>query len=352
MHERQLRHSGRVRLTAMSRGKTATAALYRDFADNHAAAVSPRYAEFANGVASDDKVLQLLAARPLEKRQPNLLFAAVRLVCGLPDSYAHFRQVLLAHVDEVMAVVANRRTQTNEVARCAAIYPILAGLRQPLALLEVGASAGLCLLPDRYAYSYSDGSQVGDTGSPVQVSCQVHGPWSAPGQAHVIWRGGIDLNPLSVHDPADMRWLELLIWPGQPQRVRRLHAAIEVARQQPPQVVAGDLIEQFGPLAASAPAGATLVVYHAAVLTYLPARRRRVFADVVARAGGVWIAQEAPGVLDWIVTPAPPDPSAFLLTVDGRPAAWTAAHGGWVRWLDSAESIARRASSGRLGSTG
>ena len=52
---------------------------------------------------------------------------------------------------EVEAVMLERRTQTNEPARCALLLPLLAALPQPLALLEVGASAGLCLLPDRYA---------------------------------------------------------------------------------------------------------------------------------------------------------------------------------------------------------
>ncbi len=39
----------------------------------------------------------------------------------------------------------SKRTQTNEPGRCAVLLPLLAALPQPLALLEVGASAGLCL---------------------------------------------------------------------------------------------------------------------------------------------------------------------------------------------------------------
>jgi uncharacterized protein DUF2332 len=72
--------------------------------------------------------------------------------------WAEFRGWLLERRDEILAVLLARRTQTNEPARCATLLPLLATLPQPLALLEVGASAGLCLLADRYAYDF-DGSR-------------------------------------------------------------------------------------------------------------------------------------------------------------------------------------------------
>ncbi len=50
--------------------------------------------------------------------------------------------------------MTTRSTQTSEPGRCATLLLLLARLPQPLALLEVGASAGLCLLPDRYGYDY------------------------------------------------------------------------------------------------------------------------------------------------------------------------------------------------------
>ena len=64
--------------------------------------------------------------------------------------------MLRHHVDAVRGVMLARRTQTNEAGRCAALLPVLARLPQPLALLEVGAAAGLCLLPDRYGYDYGE----------------------------------------------------------------------------------------------------------------------------------------------------------------------------------------------------
>ena len=74
--------------------------------------------------------------------------------------------------DEVEALMLARRTQTNEAARCALLLPLLAALPQPLALLEVGASAGLCLLPDRYGYDYA-GHRLGDR--PARVALRARG---------------------------------------------------------------------------------------------------------------------------------------------------------------------------------
>ena len=106
-----------------------------------------------------------------------------------------------------------RATQTNEAGRCAVLLPVLAALPQPLALLEVGASAGLCLYPDRYAYRYGD--QVLGAGEPV-LDCAATGVAPPPARPEVVWRAGLDLNPLDVTDPADVAWLDALIWPEHP----------------------------------------------------------------------------------------------------------------------------------------
>ena len=113
------------------------------------------------------------------------------------------------------------------------MLPLLAQLRPPLALLEVGASAGLCLLPDHYGYDYGnarlDPTVPGDAGAPV-FPCNVSGavpiPKSIP---RIAWRAGLDLHPLDVRSDHDMAWLETLVWPGQNERAARLHAAINVA---------------------------------------------------------------------------------------------------------------------------
>src|SRR4051794_2282341 len=203
---------------------------YRRFAALEARR-SPLYAEWAAGVAGDAEILGWLSGLPQGKRQPNLLFAAVRLLAGRPPGFAGFRDVLAGRRAEVEAVVLARRTQTNEPARCALLLPALAALPQPLALLEVGASAGLCLLPDRYAYDY-DGRRVGD-GRPV-LRCRPEGDVPVPDALPAVaWRAGLDLEPVDVRDDDAVRWLELLVWPGEEYRLDDLRGAGAVARADP-----------------------------------------------------------------------------------------------------------------------
>jgi len=308
------------------------AAAYARFAENEARGKSPLYEALARGVAADGAVLAFLMTLPPAKRQPNLLFAAVRHVCGTQPSWPDFRARLLAQEDAVRATMLVRRTQTNEPARCAVLLPMLARLPPPLALIEVGASAGLCLLPDRYGYDYGRGWIGGSPGVPVftcRAASSVPLPDAVP---RIAWRAGLDLDPIDLRDDEQVAWLETLVWPDQPDRLERLRAAIAVARRDPPQVLAGDLLRDLPALAAQRPADTTLVIFHTAVLAYVgdPAMRAA-FARVVQELGAVWISNEAPGVFPAIAAKAGrPARRGFLLAVDGEPVAWTDPHGAWI----------------------
>jgi hypothetical protein len=313
-----------------------TAENYRRFGTCEVRGRSPLYGQLANGVAGDPALLAFLADLPAQKRQPNLLLAAVRYLAGVQPGYAEFRAVVLDRRAEVAATMLARRTQTNEPARCATLLPVLASLRQPLALLEVGASAGLCLLPDRYGYDYGTRRLAGQAGAPV-LACRCAGPVPLPSRpVDVVWRAGIDLNPLDVTDPDDVRWLSCLVWPGEGDRAERLAAAIDLARRDPPRLIRGDLAERLAETAAGAPPDATLVVFHSAVLAYVSSQKRAEFARAVTALGAVWLAQEDPGVLSGLpgAPPAPPGPTPFLLTRDGQqPLAYVDGHGTWIHWL-------------------
>jgi hypothetical protein len=311
-----------------------TAARYRTMAERELHGVSPSYEAICVGVAADRQALALLDALPAAKRQPNLLLAAVRFAGGPVDSWPAFREFLLDRSADVTATMAARSTQTNEPRRCATLLPALAALPQPLALLEAGASAGLCLYPDQYAYRYGD-HLLGR--SPVRLDCTVTGRTPVPEELpRVVWRAGLDLNPLDVADEDDVHWLESLIWPEQHDRFARLHAAVDIARADPAVIVQGDLTADLAAVASDAPGDATLVVFHSAVLAYVDAASRAAFVgsvrELAATRPTVWLSNEGPGV----VTGTEVDTagrSLFVLAQDGRPLALTGPHGQTLHWL-------------------
>ncbi|GAA1548602.1 DUF2332 domain-containing protein [Streptomyces albidochromogenes] len=307
---------------------------YREFSEQQARPVSPVYAELTARISEDPDLCTLVAALPPgNKQQPNLLLAAVRYLGGPYERWAPFRDWTLAHWDAVRAVMLARFTQTNEPARCATLLPLLAALPQPLALIEAGASAGLCLHPDRYAYRYDGGPVLGD--SPVTFDCRTVGLAPLPAALpDIAWRAGIDLNPLDPTDADDVRWLQSLIWPGRTERPRQQLAAIEAVRTAPgPRIVHGDLVDELPALAAEAPDDATLVVFHTAVLTYLPLARREEFAALVRELPGHWISNEHHTVLPWLDAPAPDDEHLLTLALDERAVAFTAPHGQSLHWF-------------------
>ena len=310
------------------------AARFRRFAEVEAHGSSPLYEAFALGVAADTSALKFLAALPDAKRQPNLLFAALRHVCGTKADWPDFRASLRAHPDEIRATMLERQTQTNEPGRCATLLPVLARLPQPLALLEVGAAAGLCLLPDRYGYEYGAHRLAPRSGEAPVFACSANAATPVPDQhVCVAWRLGLDLHPLSVADAEHCAWLETLVWPEHAVRLQRLRAALALARRDPPHVLQGDLLRDLASCARQAPAAATMVVYHSAVLAYVAeAELREAFASAVRRLGAVWVSNEAPGVFRSIAAPRGPR-GAFLLSVNGVPQAWTGPHGNWIEWI-------------------
>ncbi|KRC62958.1 hypothetical protein ASE14_03955 [Agromyces sp. Root81] len=316
-----------------------TAARYRSFAQVEARGMSATYEAWAAGVATDASTLALIDELPPPKRQPNLVFSAARLLGAPSGAYPEFAEWLAEHWSEVREVALTHATQTNEAARCALHLPLLGGIEGPIALLEVGASAGLCLYPDRYSYRYAGHQQLDPVDGPstVVLDCTLRGDAPVPvptAMPEVVWRAGIDLHPLDVRSPADVDWLEALVWPEHDDRRVRLRAAAEIAARRPPLLVSGDLNERVAALAASAPSDATLVVFHTAVLMYLDVSGRDDFARQVAALPGHWLSVEGRSVVGGIRVrdDVPNDGSDLVLALDGVQQAWAQPHGRALTW--------------------
>lgn len=321
-------------------------AQYLEFADH--AYDSPCFVEWSRGVAGDPEVLAWIDELPGLKRQPNIVYAAARWHgVAAPGPYAGLRDALLSDDGRIRATIMDRSTQTNEVGRLAALLPAfgLAAPEGPLALLEAGASAGLNLFPDRWGYAWTTEAAVVELGPEPHLACEVTGPAPLPSRLpQVGWRGGIDLNPLDVHDADAMAWLEGLVWPEhEPRRVRLRHA-VEVAAADPPRLVRGDAVDELPALVAEAGRHGTVVVFHSAVAAYFPPEHRLRFQELmlglVADGACHWVSNEAANVFPDITATATTSdgvlgPHHFVLGVDGRMVARTHGHGRTLDWSAS-----------------
>ena len=306
---------------------------YRDFA--RYADSSPCLQEWAEEMAEDEEVLAWIAELPGIKQQPNLVFAAARWHgVPAPGDYVALREAILS--GELRETILSRRTQTNEAGRMATLAPFLGRVAdEPIALLEVGASAGLCLYPDRHSYEWSTPHGVVRAGDGPVLRCAVGGRFPTEVRLpEVAWRGGLDLNPLSVGDDDAMAWLRTLVWPEETDRLAQLDRAIELARADPPRLVAGDLLVDLDPLIDEAAAYGPVVVIHSAVIAYLEPDLRQEFHDQmldrVDDGRCRWLSNEGPRVLPHVTATgpgAPPDRTPFVLGLDGQAVAWTHGHG-------------------------
>ena len=194
------------------------------------------------------------------------------------------------------------------------------------------------LYPDRYSYRYATSlgeHRLGD--SEIVLSCAVTGPVPLPARLpEVVWRAGLDLNPLQANHDDDRRWLASLVWPEQIDRAERLDRALDLVAADPPRLDAGDLLVDLPGLLADAPSDATLVVFHSAVLAYLDQEQRSRFTDVMGAVKRIrdvhWVSNEAPGVIRGAdLNPRPH--GRFILAHDRVPVAVTGPHGHSLAWL-------------------
>ncbi len=322
---------------------------------------SPLYEHLALGVAADPDVLQLMTESDRATQASNLLFGAVHfmLLSGIEhplidfypdltttprppqDAYPYFRAFCLEHANEVRRLVNTRRVQTNEVRRCACLLPafgLIARRTQgrPLALVEIGASAGLNLLWDRYGYDYGSGVRAGDPSSPVQLQCEIQGelrppiPGTLPEIAH---RVGIDLMPIDVRDDSATLWLRALVWPEHWDRAQLLDRAIQLARRDPPALIAGDMVERLPDALANVSVDAVLCVYHSYALNQTPRpireRTLALLADHARRRDLFRISME------WFSDQEMPEMELFTYRgseVERELLARCESHGRWMEW--------------------
>lgn len=293
-------------------GPAAIAESFRRFARREATpGDSPVYNAICHIVADSPVLLELAAVAGPGQPAPNLLLAAIHFfvrrnpgnplasyfpsVGGsrTPDAAlgGEVERFCAEHRAGIASLMRTRFVQTNEVRRTACLLPAFAAVHAesgaPLALLEVGCSAGLNLLFDRYSYDYGDGTTHGRPDAAVHVTAEARTPVPAPSVAlpPVSRRMGVDLNPLDVANADDLEWLQALTWPEHADRRDLLGAAAAVARDELPPLIRGDAVDELERMAAAVPGDEALVVFAAFVLHQLPPERRSEFRRALERLG-------------------------------------------------------------------
>ncbi|GAA2008140.1 DUF2332 domain-containing protein [Microbacterium ulmi] len=306
------------------------------FARDEAPGRSAVYEEWAAGVAADDDVARILARIPSARRQPPLVFAVTRLLGAREGRYAGWASWVAGHADELVDEAGRRSLQTNEPLRCAALLPALSTVVGPVALLELGASAGLCLYPDRYSYRYRGGPSLDPARGPSRVVLDA----ALTGDPllrlpDVVWRAGLDLEPLDAADARDRRFLTTLVWPGEEGRAARIEAALDIVAADPPLMIRGDASrpDVLRDAASRAPRGATLVVTTPGVLPHIPRAGRERLIATLRELDAVWITIDPPGLHEaWHPPLDPHSWGGFVLGRDGVPLAAVDPLGASVEW--------------------
>jgi hypothetical protein len=306
---------------------------------------APLYSAIASIIARDPALAGLLLRAPETQRLPVLLFASIHdLLIGDPavdlarwypnlsteprsPAATEFAGVFTAFVRDHDAAITDRlqtrSTQTNEVGRCGLFLPAFGMISDemgPIGHLDIGASGGLNLLLDRYEYHYTDRSDtttiVGS--SPVVIPVATRGAVPVPDATPIVARRcGVDRSPVDITDASAARWLEACVWPDHPERFERLTAAIDLARTDPPEVLAGDAITTLAPAIERLGDDVHPVVTNSWVLNYLTSQQRIDYLAELDRVGAErdlsWVYAESPIHIPEL--PNSPDTSNPQLTV-------------------------------------
>lgn len=236
--------------------------------------------------------------------------------------------------------ILSRPPQTNETGRSAVLMPGYAEIARrtglPLSILEIGASAGLNMLWDRFAYRYGD-RFIGDPKAPVVINAEWRGPWCNVEQLpRVVSKRGCDRTPFDLSAPDAADRLIAYVWPEQKERLARIEAAIALAQTERPPLEkadAGDWLERQ--LAAQVP-GAATVIAHTIVWQYI-AKETRDRIEALLKETGARATASAP--LAWLSLEqyAPDQFPEVRLTIwpggETEKIAIAHPHGAWIEWL-------------------
>jgi hypothetical protein len=262
------------------------------------------------------------------------------------DAFPLFKDFVDTHLAELVPLIAHGVTNTNEVARCSTLH---AGFRavakeagEPLNLIEIGPSAGLNMIWDKYRVRYTQGGKesfVGPADAALTLDCAIRGDTLPPlgPSPKVASRVGLELNPVDLADPYWREWLKALVWPDQVARFARLEKAIDIRLRETLDIRPGNALTLLPDALARVPEDQPVCVYHSYVTYQFTEAMREALDNILTMAGlrrPVW-RLSAEGTLQ-NVGEAP-----LLLgryhdgAKETRQLALCHPHGRWLEWQDA-----------------
>lgn len=270
---------------------------FKTFAARECKGSSNLYEQLSHQISEDDEMLALCSNAQEGQPVPNLFFGAVHYLLlkgkehDLKQFYAsivefpkeetqcfpYFKDFCQKNQDEIIFIMKSKLVQTNEVRRCSYLYPsfcfIYEKAKKPLALIEIGTSAGLQLLWDQYSYSYRTNEIYGNKHSDVHIIADVTGrnfPFMLPSSPPVASRKGLDLHVNDLNDPEDYLWLNSLIWPNHHERRKLFEGASKHVTKNHLDLIEGDGVALLPKIVKEIPQDVVICVFHTHVANQLP----------------------------------------------------------------------------------
>jgi hypothetical protein len=288
---------------ALKMNRSTVSEKFINFSVNECKGSSDLYETLSIKIADDEEMLQLASHAREGQPVPNLFLGVVHylLVKGSNHPLGKYYQSIRNNVenndelfncfkhfcnqkkDKIISLLQTKIVQTNEVRRCAYLYPTFGysyeQVKKPLALIEIGTSAGLQLYCDQYRYSYDNNETVfGEQCSKVHITAEIKGgnsPVIPKISPPVAKRIGIDLHINDLTDEEDYLWLNALIWPEHMDRRALFEKAATYVKQNPPTLVEGDGVELLPKLVSEISADYAICVFHTHVANQMPLETKK-----------------------------------------------------------------------------
>ncbi|UTR13048.1 DUF2332 domain-containing protein [Evansella sp. LMS18] len=270
---------------------------FNRFATEECRGSSELYEYLSLQIAQDKEILELASHSQPGQPVPNLLLGAVHYLLlrgkehklkyyypsivpkpqNMEEIYPYFKDFCMENRGEIISLLKKWLVQTNEVRRCSYLYPVFnyiyETVKKPLALIEIGTSAGLQLLWDKYSYSYGTDEVYGNTASNVTITSEVRGanfPAAYMANPPVAVRIGVDLNTIDLTNEDEYLWLQALIWPEHEERRELLSSAAEYVKKSSVTLIEGDGTDLLMELEKEISEKYAICVFHTHVANQMP----------------------------------------------------------------------------------